>query len=205
MSARAMLLGRLAQVEERLEFYESGKAPKKNVDVMAEALKAVETEQAEVASASKTSKKSKKRKLEDDEDKADTPNPATDAPAKKKKGAKGATKKVVQRELERFQTGATSVIVDRFVPHITVRKAPRSVAFTDRMSVRMRKRAWPRGTKLRGGIERRGGKCGLGRARRGDVGVSHGIYRHKGETHVNQEDCVDTPVHDKEGIELGLQ
>ena len=46
------------------------------------------------------------------------------------------------------------------MPHITVRKAPPSVAFTDRMGVRMRKRAWPRGIKLRGGIERRGGKCG---------------------------------------------
>ena len=56
--------------------------------------------------------------------------------------------------------GAIGMIVGRFVPHITVRKAPPSVAFTDRMSVRMRKRAWPRGTKLRGGIERRGGKCG---------------------------------------------
>ena len=56
--------------------------------------------------------------------------------------------------------GAIGMIVGRFVPHITVRKAPPSVAFTDRMSVRMRKRAWPRGIKLRGGIERRGGKCG---------------------------------------------
>ena len=56
--------------------------------------------------------------------------------------------------------GAIGMIVGRFVPHITVRKAPPSVAFTDRMSVRMRKRAWPRGTKLRGGTERRGGKCG---------------------------------------------
>ena len=56
--------------------------------------------------------------------------------------------------------GAIGMIVGRFVPHITVRKAPRSVAFTDRTSVRMRKRVWSHGTKLRGGIERRGSKCG---------------------------------------------
>ena len=36
--------------------------------------------------------------------------------------------------------GAIGMIVGRFVPHITVRtgKAPPSIAFTDRMSVRMR-------------------------------------------------------------------
>ena len=50
--------------------------------------------------------------------------------------------------------GATSVIVDRFVPHITVRAgAAHSVAPIDRMSGPLRKRAWPRGAKLCGGVE----------------------------------------------------
>ena len=56
--------------------------------------------------------------------------------------------------------GAIGVIVDRFVPHITVRAgAAHSVASIDRMSGPVRKRAWPRGAKLRGGVER---CCGEG-------------------------------------------
>ena len=58
--------------------------------------------------------------------------------------------------------GAIGVIVSRFVPHITVRtgKAPPSVASTDQVSGHMRERAWSRGTKLRGPVERRGSKRG---------------------------------------------
>jgi RNA processing factor Prp31 len=46
-----------AQVEERLEFYKSGKAPRKNQDVMAEAVAAADTEATEIRRAKKKAKK----------------------------------------------------------------------------------------------------------------------------------------------------
>ena len=84
------------QVEERLKFYESGEAPRKNVDVMKEAI-------SEVAGQVVTSekKKKKKRKKEKDslnetieEQKSETPVAETtavetpSAPGKKKKKKK---------------------------------------------------------------------------------------------------------------------
>merc|ERR1712137_1504590 len=63
------------QVEERLEFYESGKAPQKNLDAMHEAAEEVKLEEDEMVDAdmevekkpekSEKSEKSKKRKSED--------------------------------------------------------------------------------------------------------------------------------------------
>lgn len=52
------------QVEDRLKFYESGEAPRKNVEVMEEAMALVDTETAESASQKKKKKKDKKRKSE---------------------------------------------------------------------------------------------------------------------------------------------
>lgn len=53
------------QVEDRLKFYESGEAPRKNVDVMQEAMALAENEAAEeTASKKKKKKKDKKRKSE---------------------------------------------------------------------------------------------------------------------------------------------
>lgn len=49
------------QVEDRLKFYESGEAPRKNVEVMEEAMALVDTETAET-SQKKKKKKDKKRK-----------------------------------------------------------------------------------------------------------------------------------------------
>mmetsp|Transcript_22054 Transcript_22054/g.86719 ORF Transcript_22054/g.86719 Transcript_22054/m.86719 type:complete len:589 (-) Transcript_22054:185-1951(-) len=72
------------QVEDRLKFYDSGVAPKKNVDVMMEAKEAVEKEvhmddgddsDVEMADVEekKEKKKSKKRKRDDDEEEALSP------------------------------------------------------------------------------------------------------------------------------------
>lgn len=53
------------QVEDRLRFYESGEAPRKNVDVMQEAMALAEDEAAEeTTSRKKKKKKDKKRKSE---------------------------------------------------------------------------------------------------------------------------------------------
>lgn len=50
------------QVEDRLKFYESGEAPRKNVEVMEEAMSLVDAETVESASIKKKKKKDKKRK-----------------------------------------------------------------------------------------------------------------------------------------------
>merc|ERR1711997_782485 len=83
------------QVEERLKFYETGDLPRKNVDVMAEAVE----EAAEATKKKKKKDKKKKRKAEDADDTMDTTGPAvadttaedeTTEPPKKKKKKKEA-------------------------------------------------------------------------------------------------------------------
>jgi len=81
-----------SQVEERLEFYESGKAPKKNIDVMSAVAKelAAMREEAEGGEGKKEKKKEKKekkskRKASDAEEE--------EAPKKKKKKDKGDDEK----------------------------------------------------------------------------------------------------------------
>merc|ERR1711957_833683 len=62
------------QVEERLEFYSTGKAPRKNIDVMQAAVKAVEEEDGEGdegEEAPKKTEKSKKKKKTEKKDKKD--------------------------------------------------------------------------------------------------------------------------------------
>ncbi|CAG9797450.1 unnamed protein product [Chironomus riparius] len=81
------------QVEDRLKFYESGDAPRKNIDVMKEAIEINNTQTAE--SAKKKKKKNKKRKTEGDENGANESQVADDSkmdvsesveePSKKKK------------------------------------------------------------------------------------------------------------------------
>jgi nucleolar protein 56 len=81
------------QVEDRLKFYESGDAPRKNIDVMKEAIEINNTQTAE--SAKKKKKKNKKRKTEGDENGANESQAADDSkmdvsesveePSKKKK------------------------------------------------------------------------------------------------------------------------
>merc|ERR1719273_2861838 len=60
------------QVEERLKFYETGDLPRKNVEVMAEAVE----EAAEAAKKKKKKDKKKKRKLEEADETMDTTAPA---------------------------------------------------------------------------------------------------------------------------------
>merc|ERR1712226_451555 len=67
------------QVEDRLKFYETGDLPRKNVEVMAEA---VEEAAEEIAKKKKKEKKKKKRKAEDADTTADV---STEEPPKKKK------------------------------------------------------------------------------------------------------------------------
>merc|ERR1712130_506875 len=70
------------QVEERLKMYEDGETPRKNIDVMQEALKAVKDAQGDEGE-----KKAEKRKLEEP-----VPDAETDEPVKKKKKKKKAKK-----------------------------------------------------------------------------------------------------------------
>ncbi|CAL4141894.1 unnamed protein product [Meganyctiphanes norvegica] len=77
------------QVEERLKFYETGDVPRKNVEVMSEAL--VEHNERVAAIASKNKKKKKKRKHENAADEEETPavnGEAEGEPPKKKKKKK---------------------------------------------------------------------------------------------------------------------
>lgn len=97
------------QVEDRLKFYESGEIPKKNIDVMKEAIETVQSQQANGApnGTSEKKKKKKKRKAEEngngtadmDEIKEEpvmkVKEEATDEPEKKKKKKK---KKAVAEE-----------------------------------------------------------------------------------------------------------
>ena len=53
------------QVEERLKFYETGEAPRKNAVVMEEAMSELKKLQEEVAPLSEKKKKKKKRKMEE--------------------------------------------------------------------------------------------------------------------------------------------
>jgi len=56
------------QVEDRLKFFETGEIPKKNMDVMTEAIEAIKKENGEFVTVSKKDKKKKKRKAEEMED-----------------------------------------------------------------------------------------------------------------------------------------
>jgi len=72
------------QVEDRLKFYETGDLPRKNVEVMAEAVE----EAAEAAKKNKKKEK-KKRKAEDAEESVEEEAAVTEEPPKKKKKNKG--------------------------------------------------------------------------------------------------------------------
>merc|ERR1712039_958775 len=68
------------QVEERLKFYETGDLPRKNVEVMAEAV-----EEAAEDAKKKKKKEKKKRKAEDAEESVSEPAVVSEEPPKKKK------------------------------------------------------------------------------------------------------------------------
>merc|ERR1712110_1283857 len=79
------------QVEDRLKFFETGDIPKKNVDVMTEAINSLKKENSEFTTVTKKEKKKKKRKAEEmeseevevtasKEKKIKTDEPEVDAP-----------------------------------------------------------------------------------------------------------------------------
>eukprot|EP00195_Chlamydomonas_chlamydogama_P010551 CAMPEP_0202900590 /NCGR_PEP_ID=MMETSP1392-20130828/11922_1 /ASSEMBLY_ACC=CAM_ASM_000868 /TAXON_ID=225041 /ORGANISM="Chlamydomonas chlamydogama, Strain SAG 11-48b" /LENGTH=495 /DNA_ID=CAMNT_0049587007 /DNA_START=183 /DNA_END=1670 /DNA_ORIENTATION=- len=73
------------QVEERLRFYEEGVAPRKNVDVMAEALaKLKDSGEGEAAAGGKKDKKDKKKKRAAEEEEEEEPAAKKDKKEKKK-------------------------------------------------------------------------------------------------------------------------
>merc|ERR1712029_351451 len=75
------------QVEDRLKFFETGDIPKKNLDVMMEAVESLKKEESEFQTVnSKKEKKKKKRKAEEEAPEADAEEEeAVEAPPKKKK------------------------------------------------------------------------------------------------------------------------
>ena len=95
------------QVEERLKFYETGAAPRRNVDVMQEVAKQlkVDDDDEEMKDAAETpkskkekKKKSKKRKADDDEEDSDEKEPTpkkakTETPKAEKKAKKAKSDK----------------------------------------------------------------------------------------------------------------
>ena len=81
-----------SQVEERLEFYESGKAPKKNIDVMSAVAKELAAAREELEKGETKKEKKSKRKADDEEGaakkkkkKAKKEAEAEEPPKKKKK------------------------------------------------------------------------------------------------------------------------
>lgn len=73
------------QVEDRLKFYETGDLPKKNLDVMQEAMAEVQKEADEFKTHEKKKKKKNKRKAEEMEDEDAEEAPEEKEPSKKKK------------------------------------------------------------------------------------------------------------------------
>ncbi len=74
------------QVEDRLKFFETGDIPKKNLDVMVEAMEAIKKEEGEFQTVKKDKKKKKKRKADEMEaDDAASDKPVADQGSKTKK------------------------------------------------------------------------------------------------------------------------
>merc|ERR1711997_361106 len=84
------------QVEERLKFYETGDLPRKNVDVMAEAVE----EAAEATKKKKKKDKTKKRKAEEADETMDTTGPAVADTTVEDETAEPPKKKKKKRELD---------------------------------------------------------------------------------------------------------
>ncbi|XP_064630652.1 nucleolar protein 56-like [Lineus longissimus] len=79
------------QVEDRLKFYESGEAPKKNIDVMKEAVEEAGVVQKQITKKDKKKKKKEKRKAEEMTQEDEAMEVEEETPKKKKKKkSKGA-------------------------------------------------------------------------------------------------------------------
>ncbi|XP_071710689.1 nucleolar protein 56-like [Rutidosis leptorrhynchoides] len=89
------------QVEERLDFYDKGVAPRKNIDMMKSAIENAATQEMDVDKASETaSKKSKKKKSKDNDDaKADDKeNAVANGDAAEAKSGKKKKKRTLEEE-----------------------------------------------------------------------------------------------------------
>ncbi|XP_076898455.1 nucleolar protein 56-like isoform X1 [Bidens hawaiensis] len=98
------------QVEERLDFYDKGVAPRKNIEVMKAAMEHAANEGAEMDvdnSTEKSSKKSKKMKSKDDDEvKADDKeNAATNGDAAEPKSGKKKKKRALEEETKATENG----------------------------------------------------------------------------------------------------
>lgn len=79
------------QVEERLDFYDKGVAPRKNIDVMKSAIENADTKEMDVDEEEPSTKKSKKKKskpMAEDDDKSAANGDATEEPKTEKKKKK---------------------------------------------------------------------------------------------------------------------
>jgi len=138
------------QVEERLKFLETGKAPRKNIDVMREAVKAVlkakaqqelvtaasdpkrKRKIADVESSSKNGKKSKKQSVKEVEDNEEE-SEEEEQPKKKKaketeeepKSKKAKKEKVVEEEEPKSKSKKEKVVPEA-VPTVTETKSKKS-------------------------------------------------------------------------------
>jgi len=88
------------QVEERLEFFQSGKVPRKNLDVMHDVHAALQAE-GEGDEPAKAEKKSKKKRKRDDDDEEGEEEAVVEAPKKTKKKEKKAKETEVPEEGEK--------------------------------------------------------------------------------------------------------
>ena len=80
------------QVEERLRFYDTGEAPRKNLDVMREVIEELRAESGGAPAKKKKDKEEKKEKKEDKKESAAAPEADDDVAAKAAKLAKKAAK-----------------------------------------------------------------------------------------------------------------
>ncbi|KAK9066418.1 hypothetical protein SSX86_013740 [Deinandra increscens subsp. villosa] len=96
------------QVEERLDFYDKGVAPRKNIDVMKSAMENAASQEMDVDTATeKSSKKSKKKKSKDDnEAKADDKeNAVANGDAAEPKSGKKKKKRALEEESKPVENG----------------------------------------------------------------------------------------------------
>ncbi|CAI0548173.1 unnamed protein product [Linum tenue] len=88
------------QVEERLDFYDKGVAPRKNIDVMKSAMETANDDDAVEPKSEKKKKKKEKRKLDDDSNGVAAMEVEGDVTEKKKKKKKSITESVEGVEVD---------------------------------------------------------------------------------------------------------
>jgi len=114
------------QVEDRLKFFETGDIPKKNVDVMTEAIDALKKENSEFTTVTKKEKKKKKRKAEEmdgeevevtasKEKKIKTDEPEVAAPVEAPETPKSEKKKKKKKAKEEAEVAAPAPVEEMVV------------------------------------------------------------------------------------------